>query len=46
MPSQDNLLPAAALLYTNRLPAGRHGKPVAARGLVNGRGPRRKAWEG
>ena len=22
------------------------GKPVAARGLVNGRGPRRQAWEG
>ena len=30
MPSQDNLLPAAALLYTNRLPAGRHGKPVVS----------------
>ena len=26
--------------------AGCPGKPVAARGLVNGRGPRRQAWEG
>ena len=26
--------------------AGCPCKPVAARGLVNGRGPRRKAWEG
>ena len=26
--------------------AGWPGKPVAARGLVNGRGPRRQAWEG
>ena len=26
--------------------AGWPGKPVAARGIVNGRGPRRQAWEG
>ena len=26
--------------------AGCTGKPVAARGLVSGRGPRRQAWEG
>ena len=26
--------------------AGCPGKSVAARGLVNGRGPRRQAWEG
>ena len=26
--------------------AGWSGKPVAARDLVNGRGPRRQAWEG
>ena len=26
--------------------AAKPGKTVAAHGLVNGRGPRRKAWEG
>ena len=34
------------LLRDKERRAGWPGKPVAARGLVNGRGPRRQAWEG
>ena len=34
------------LLRDKKRRAGWPGKPVAARGLVNGRGPRRQAWEG
>ena len=36
----------AFLCLADPLAGSAAGKPVAARGLVNGRGPRRKAWEG
>ena len=42
----QHVLAFPILLRDKKRRAGWPGKPVAARGLVNGRGPRRQAWEG